>query len=98
MKLFCGGGVITADGEAWEHSRGMMKGLFRRDDIVNLHVVDRAVGDLFTHIPDDGGTVDLQPLFYNIVSIPLRYLWELGNLKADESTVLAHCNTFPAWV
>lgn len=68
MDLFCGKGIITSDGAAWEHSKGLLKYMFRTSNIVNLPAVDVAVKDFLTHIPSDGATVDLQPLFSHLVS------------------------------
>lgn len=68
MGLFCGEGIITSDGAAWEHSRALLKGLFRTGDIVHFPTLKSATDEMFSRIPDDGGTVDLQPLSYNLVS------------------------------
>jgi hypothetical protein len=68
MDIFCGKGIITADGSAWEHSRGLLKNMYRTNNIVHFPTLDTAVDDLFSHLPPEGTTVDLQPLFYNLVS------------------------------
>jgi hypothetical protein len=68
MELFCGEGIITSDGLAWEHSRGLLRNMFRTNNIVHLPTLELATNDFFSHIPTDGGTVDLQPLFYNLIS------------------------------
>jgi cytochrome P450 len=68
MELFCGEGIITSDGSAWQHSRGLLKHVFRTHNIVHLPTLELATDELFSHIPADGETVDLQPLFSNLVS------------------------------
>ncbi len=66
---FCGRGFITTDGAAWEHSRALLKPGFNRANIVaGLEGLGEALEKMMNKIPSDGGTVDLQALFFDLVS------------------------------
>ncbi|TVY73557.1 Cytochrome P450 monooxygenase lepH [Lachnellula suecica] len=56
MDLFCGKGIITSDGTQWEHSKDLLKYMFRTTNIVKFSAVDLAVEDLLQRIPNDGTT------------------------------------------
>ena len=62
MRPFAGEGFITNDGPIWEHSRQLLKPSFHKDNISDLSSFEHSVRQLFTKIPKDGSTVDLQPL------------------------------------
>lgn len=59
-----GDGIFTSDGEAWSHSRAMIRPNFTRDQIADLEAFERHIQDLFKVLPRDGTTVDLQELFF----------------------------------
>ena len=65
---FCGVGFITTDGSIWEHSRALLKPSFNRANMTNLPTLERYLHLVIDRIPKDGSTVDLQPLFFNLVS------------------------------
>lgn len=66
---FCGRGFITTDGAAWEHSRALLNPGFNRANIVaGLEGLGEALEKMMNKIPSDGGTVDLQALFFDLVS------------------------------
>ena len=60
---FFGRGILAVDGPFWEHSRAMIKPIFGKVQIVNLKSLDRHLQRMMGYIPNDGTTVDLQPLF-----------------------------------
>ncbi|KAL9109109.1 MAG: hypothetical protein Q9227_006200 [Pyrenula ochraceoflavens] len=60
-----GSGIFTADGAHWEHSRALVRPNFSRNQIANLEAFETHVQDLVRKIPQDGSTIDLQPLFFN---------------------------------
>ncbi|KAL9640100.1 MAG: hypothetical protein Q9204_000852 [Flavoplaca sp. TL-2023a] len=71
---FCGRGFITTDGAAWQHSRVLLKPGFNRANIVaGLEGLGKALEKMMGKIPDDGRTVDLQALFFDLVSTSLLY-------------------------
>ena len=59
-----GHGIFTSDGEAWAHSRAMLRPSFAREQIADLATFERHFGQLFELVPGDGSTVDLQDLFF----------------------------------
>jgi cytochrome P450 len=61
---FLGLGIFTTDGEAWSHSRALIRPNFARDQVADLDAFETHVKDLFEAIPRDGSTVDLQDLFF----------------------------------
>lgn len=65
---FCGVGFITTDGPIWEHSRALLKPSFNRANMTDLPTLERYMRLVIDRIPKDGSTVDLQPLFFNLVS------------------------------
>jgi cytochrome P450 len=68
MEYFCGRGFLTTDGELWQHSRKMLKPGFAKSNLMDLDFLSRQVDDLLTRLPAEGETIDLQPLFYTMVS------------------------------
>lgn len=83
---FCGRGFITTDGPAWEHSRALLKPGFNRANIVaGLEGLGKALEKMMDKIPSDGGTVDLQALFFDLVSVPGPHFVALQWLSLKES-------------
>lgn len=67
QEPFCGRGFITTDGPQWERSRTLLKPSFNRANI-DLGELERGLQSALNKIPKDGSTVDLQPLFLQLVS------------------------------
>ncbi|KAK5652886.1 hypothetical protein OQA88_9552 [Cercophora sp. LCS_1] len=70
-----GDGIFTSRGEAWKHSRALVRPQFARDQVNDLGLIERHVQQLFAAIDnsfanaDEKGWTqkfDLQPLFYNM--------------------------------
>ncbi|KAK0715957.1 oxidoreductase-like protein [Lasiosphaeris hirsuta] len=69
-----GDGVFTCRGEAWKHSRALVRPQFARDQINDLDLIERHVQQLLAAIDrsvmtsEEGWTekLDLQPLLYNM--------------------------------
>jgi len=59
-----GEGIFTTDGEAWAHSRALLRPNFARDQVADLEAFERHIQALVAVIPRDGSTVDLQELFF----------------------------------
>ena len=66
---FCGVGFITTDGPIWEHSRALLKPSFNRANMTDLATLEKYLQLVIDRIPRDGSTIDLQPLFFNLVSL-----------------------------
>lgn len=59
-----GHGIFTTDGAHWAQSRAMIRPNFVREQVADLEIFEEQMDDLFAMIPDNGGTVDLQELFF----------------------------------
>ncbi|KAI2464671.1 putative N-alkane-inducible cytochrome P450 [Annulohypoxylon bovei var. microspora] len=61
------GGIFISDGEAWQHSRALIRPAFTRTQVADLSSLESHTQDLLQRIPKgDGVTFDLKPLFYNM--------------------------------
>ena len=59
-----GHGIFDLDGAAWERSRGLIRPNFVRQQVADLDMFESHVQELIKSIPANGGTVDLQDLFF----------------------------------
>lgn len=72
FKDLFGLGVMTTRGQAWKHSRGLIRPQFARDQIMNVDMLEYHVQALVNRLSatvfSDQWTapIDLQPLFYNL--------------------------------
>lgn len=70
FKDLFGLGVMTTRGQAWKHSRALIRPQFARDQIMNIDLLETHVQALIGrfNVLSDGWTdrIDLQPLFYNL--------------------------------
>ena len=57
-----GRGILTTDGEFWQHSRALIRPTFNRHQIANFDLMRIHVDRLLGRIPRDGSPVDLAPL------------------------------------
>jgi cytochrome P450 len=64
-----GQGIFASDGEIWEHSRALVRPNFARNQVADIEIYERHVSKVIANIPSDGSTVDLQELFYRMVSL-----------------------------
>ncbi|KAI1407124.1 cytochrome P450 alkane hydroxylase-like protein [Hypoxylon sp. FL1857] len=83
MEFFCGQGFITTDGDVWRHSRALLKPSFAKRNLMDLSILSREMDKLLIELPNDGVTVDLQPLLYIMfLNTSLHFL--LGISSDDE--------------
>lgn len=61
-----GAGIFTTDGQAWEHSRALVRPNFTKMQIVDLATFEDHLQNLFRRIPADGASLDLQALFFQL--------------------------------
>ena len=59
---FLGKGIFTSDGEAWKHSRTMLRPSFMKTELADLKIFEPHVQGLIQNIQLDA-TIDLAPLF-----------------------------------
>lgn len=60
-----GEGIFTSDGQAWAHSRSLVRPNFVKDQVANLAAFEALMQDFFALLPRDGSTVDLSRLFFD---------------------------------
>ncbi|KAI0904414.1 cytochrome P450 alkane hydroxylase [Ustulina deusta] len=61
-----GDGIFTQEGEAWKHSREMLRPQLIHKQYEDLQVFRQPVEDLLQVLPKASGVVDLQPLFFRL--------------------------------
>ncbi|KAI1818133.1 cytochrome P450 alkane hydroxylase [Poronia punctata] len=61
-----GDGIFTQDGSAWKHSREMLRPQLVYRQYEDLELFRGPVEDLLDVLPQTGGVVDLQPLFFQL--------------------------------
>ncbi|KAF1918279.1 cytochrome P450 [Ampelomyces quisqualis] len=64
---FCGRGFLTTDGDVWQRSRKLLKPTFARNNLQDLKYLSEQVDIMIAQIPQNGETVDLQPLLYGML-------------------------------
>ncbi|KAK3293623.1 cytochrome P450 [Chaetomium fimeti] len=65
FRPLLGSGIFTQDGEAWKHSRQLLRPQFASNRLQNFEQVKRCVENLIAAVPEDG-QVDLQPLCFRL--------------------------------
>ena len=83
-----GDGIFTQEGEAWKHSREMLRPQFHFKQYADLELFRQSVDDLINNIPQEGGVVDLQPLFFRLtLDTTTAFLFgqSVESLKTPES-------------
>lgn len=68
MEYFVGLGFITCDGAIWQHSRKLLRPTFNKSNISDLTSLSTEVNAFLDKLPGAGGSVDLQPLLFLLVS------------------------------
>ena len=63
-----GNGIVVADGERWATARSFIRSSFDVVHTANIERLEYHVGRFMGLIPRDGTTVDLMPLFKQLVS------------------------------
>ncbi|KAJ9659380.1 hypothetical protein H2201_007405 [Coniosporium apollinis] len=65
-----GNGIFTSDGKAWEHSRGLLRPQFSRDQVGDLELEETHVQNMFKHLVVDSAgwtpEVNLSPLLFRL--------------------------------
>lgn len=64
MKYFCGKGFLTTDGLTWLRARKLLKPSLAKKNIAQLESLSQETRKLLEKLPNDGSTIDLQPLLF----------------------------------
>jgi len=81
-----GDGIFTQEGEAWKHSRLMLRPQLAHRQYEDLKLFDEPMDDLLDSLPQSGGVVDLQPLFFRFtLDVTTAFLFgeSIRSLKSD---------------
>jgi cytochrome P450 len=81
-----GNGIFLSEGARWAHLRSVIRPSFNRAQVADLSMFEVHLQDLFAHIPQDGTTVDLQDLLYDLtLDITTDYLfgYSINTLRPD---------------
>ena len=87
-----GNGIFTQEGEAWKHSRELLRKQFVRTQYQNMKQFSEHVDDLIALLPFDG-VVDLQPLFFDFtldITTVLLLGQSVHSLKPDITDKAGH--------
>lgn len=67
FHITLGDGIFTLDGAGWKHSRALLRPQFSKEQVSQLHSLQRSVNVLIDLISQKKGkTFDIQPLFYQL--------------------------------
>jgi cytochrome P450 len=83
-----GDGIFTQEGDQWKHSRELLRPSFHYKQYADLGIFREAADDLLANIPEGGGVIDLQPLFFGLtLDTTTAFLFgeSIKSLKSPES-------------
>ena len=84
-----GDGIFTQEGQAWRHSRELLRPQLLHRQYGDLTVFSEPVNDLLNVLPRTGGVVDLQPLFFRFtLDITTAFLFgdSIHSLQTSDHT------------
>lgn len=84
-----GDGIFNQDGDAWKLSRELLRPQFHVKEYSDLNMFRDAIDNLLYAIPNEGGIIDLQPLFFRLtLNVTTEFLLgeSIESLKGPEST------------
>ena len=89
-----GDGIFTQEGAAWKHSRELLRPQLVHRQYENLELFAEPIDDLLNALPQVGGVVNLQPLFFRFtLDITTAFLFG-ESIHSLESPDAAQENTF----
>lgn len=68
MLPLLGQGILSSNGPEWRKSRELVKPLFKRAEVGDIHRFEKYVNKMIKLLPRDGSTTDLAPLLQKLVS------------------------------
>jgi cytochrome P450 len=84
-----GDGIFTQEGEAWKRSRELLRPQLAHRQYEDLEVFEEPMDDLLNALPQAGGVVDLQPLFFRFtLDVTTAFLFgkSIHSLKSGEDS------------
>ncbi|KAI8625172.1 cytochrome P450 alkane hydroxylase [Xylariaceae sp. FL1651] len=83
-----GDGIFTQEGDAWKHSREILRPQLVHRQYEDLQLFKEPTEDLLQVLPPAGGVVDLQPLFFRLtLDVTTAFLFgeSIHSLKTPEN-------------
>ena len=65
-KPFLGDSIFTTDGKQWQDNRNLIRPMFMKNRVSDLHIFERWTGVMIKQFPKSGETFDIQDLFYRM--------------------------------
>lgn len=63
---FLGDSIFTTDGQQWQDSRNLIRPMFVKNRVSDLHIFERWTQTMMAQFPSSGQTFDIQDLFYRL--------------------------------
>lgn len=63
---FLGDSIFTTDGKLWQDSRNLIRPMFLKNRVSDLHIFERWTKIMINQFPASGVTVDIQDLMYRM--------------------------------
>jgi len=63
---FLGDSIFTTDGQQWQDSRNLIRPMFMKNRVSDLHIFERGTRVMMQKFPQDGQTFDIMDLFYRM--------------------------------
>jgi cytochrome P450 len=63
---FLGDSIFTTDGHQWQDSRNLIRPMFVKNRVSDLHIFERWTQTMLAQLPKSGQTFDIQDLFYRL--------------------------------
>lgn len=63
---FLGDSIFTTDGHQWQDSRNLIRPMFVKNRVSDLHIFERWTQTMMAQFPTSGKTFDIQDLFYRL--------------------------------
>ena len=65
-RPFLGDSIFTTDGHQWQDSRNLIRPMFVKNRVSDLHIFERWTQTMMAQFPTSGQTFDIQDLFYRL--------------------------------
>ena len=63
---FLGDSIFTTDGQKWQESRNLIRPMFMKNRVSDLHIFERWTNVMIKQFPKSGETVDIQDYLYRM--------------------------------
>lgn len=97
LSSYLGHGIFTNEGKAWKVSREMLRPCFEKRQVADVSLLEEHVQRFMKLVPDDGTTVDLQPLLHELtLDIATEFLFGRSTNSLDRGVESQNVKDFIA--